>query len=162
MASEIVERNPEVGEMVLVGIKTRGEPLARRLQAEIYRLTGVEVPVGSVDISFYRDDLSLIGERPEVKGTYLPCDINGKLVVLVDDVLYTGRTVRAAIDELLDYGRPRAIRLCILLDRGHRELPISPDCVGKSLTTAASQFVEVRLREVDGVDEAFLLEKEEP
>jgi pyrimidine operon attenuation protein/uracil phosphoribosyltransferase len=161
IASEIVERETDIKELVLVGIKTRGAPLARRIKGIIEKMTGEDLPIGELDITFYRDDLSMIGEKPLVKGTFLPVNINGRVVLLVDDVLYTGRTVRAAIDELLDYGRPRGIRLCVLIDRGHRELPICPDFVGKTLSTENHEVIIVKLKEEDGIDEVVIGERED-
>jgi len=161
IASEIVEKESIIENLVLVGIKTRGVPLAYRIQEIIEKMTEIKLPLGELDITFYRDDLSMIGEKPLVKGTLLPVNINNKVILLIDDVLYTGRTVRAAIDELLDYGRPKSIRLCVLVDRGHRELPICPDFVGKILTTQDHEVIIVRLKEEDGIDEVIIGEKEE-
>ena len=158
LASEVIEREC-LDDLVLVGIKTRGVPLARRLASLISEKKGVELPVGELDITFYRDDLTLLAEAPIVKGTKIDFPISGKTVLLVDDVLYTGRTVRAAIDELLDYGRFKALRLLVLVDRGLRELPICPDFVGKRVETRPGEVVEVRLKEVDGEDKVVLLEK---
>jgi pyrimidine operon attenuation protein/uracil phosphoribosyltransferase len=159
LASEIVEGHPDLSSLALVGIQTRGGPLALRLSKMIGTLSGRTPPVGYVDISFYRDDLSMIGEAPQVKGTELPFDLNDKTVLLVDDVLYTGRTVRAAMDELMDYGRPRAIRLCILVDRGNRELPICADYVGKVFQSGLDETVDVKVREIDAADSVVVLDK---
>ncbi|MEM6794129.1 MAG: bifunctional pyr operon transcriptional regulator/uracil phosphoribosyltransferase PyrR [Acidobacteriota bacterium] len=159
MAVEILERQPRLEELTLVGIRTRGLPLAHRLAAEIHKIEGFEVPIGALDITFYRDDLSMIGPQPEVKGSELDGPIDGRVIVLCDDVLYTGRTVRAALDELKDYGRPRAVRLAVLVDRGHRELPIEADVVGRSLQTTRSEVVEVGFSDVDGSDFVHLLER---
>ena len=149
IAHEIVERNGGTAGLVLVGIRSRGVPLARRLAALIEEHEGASVPVGSLDITFYRDDLTKVAHAPIVKrGDALP-DVSGHTVVLVDDVLYTGRTVRAALDAITDQGRPRAVRLAVLVDRGHRELPIRPDHVGKNLPTASNELVHVRLAETD-------------
>jgi pyrimidine operon attenuation protein / uracil phosphoribosyltransferase len=151
ISHEILERNAsELDGLVLVGILTRGVPLARRISENIRLFEGLDVPVGSLDITLHRDDLS--GEEPEIKGTSVPFEIAGRTVVLVDDVLYTGRTARAAMDALLELGRPAAIRLAILVDRGHRELPIRADYVGKNVPTALNERVLVNLRETDGED----------
>lgn len=158
MAGQIVEQNAPLDQVMLVGIRTRGLPLAERLAAEIDRLEGAEVPIGAVDITLYRDDLSTIGPQPVVKGTHFPVPIDDRVVVLCDDVLYTGRTVRAALDELKDWGRPKAVRLAVLIDRGHRELPIQADVVGKELPTARRELVEVGFTTVDGEDYVHLHE----
>ena len=150
ISHEIVEKQAGTTGLVLVGIQRRGVPLARRIAASIQEHEGVDVPVGALDITFYRDDLSLVAQQPLVKGTDLPFDLNESTIVLVDDVLYTGRTIRAAMDALVDFGRPRAIRLAVLVDRGHRELPIRADYVGKNLPTKVAEDVQVRLAEVDG------------
>ena len=152
MSHEIVEKQAGTDGLVLIGIQRRGVPLARRIAAGIREHEGVEVPVGALDITFYRDDLSLIAQQPVVKGTELPVDLNGSTVVLVDDVLYTGRTIRAAMDALVDFGRPQAIRLAVLVDRGHRELPIRADHVGKNVPTSREEIVRVHLEETDGED----------
>lgn len=158
LAAEIAEReNPD--NLVLVGIKTRGFPIAKRIARELSENHAVEVPVGAVDITFYRDDLSTIAEIPQVKGSELPFEVEGKVVILCDDVLYTGRTARAALEELLDYGRYKAVRLCVIVDRGWRELPICPDYVGRKIDTLESEVVEVRLREVDGEDSVWICER---
>ena len=151
IAHEIVERNKGAGGLVVVGIHTRGVPLARRLAAKLGEIEGRGVPAGALDVAMYRDD---IGTRPPqaTHDTELPFDLAGRVVVLVDDVLYTGRTVRAALDALTDFGRPRAIQLAVLVDRGHRELPLRADYVGKNLPTAPDQAVRVRLAETDGSD----------
>lgn len=151
MAHEIVERNAGVDDVVLVGLRTRGVPLARRLAQRILEFEERQVPVGELDVTLYRDDL--IGRAPRTLGpTRVPVDVTGKRVVLVDDVLYTGRTVRAALDALIDLGRPRSVQLLVLVDRGHRELPIRPDYVGKNVPTARDEAVQVHLSEVDGDD----------
>jgi pyrimidine operon attenuation protein / uracil phosphoribosyltransferase len=152
IAHEILERNKGAQDLVLVGIANRGDDLARRLAAEIGRIEGTEVPVGVLDITFYRDDIGLRAEAPEVHETRIGFDVTGRTVVLVDDVLYTGRTVRAALDALVDFGRPRAIQLAVLVDRGHRELPIRADYVGKNIPTRADEQVRVLLEELDGLD----------
>jgi len=157
MAGEIVERNRGAGDLILVGIRTRGVPLAEALAAEIAHMEGHEVPLGTLDITLYRDDLSTIALQPLVKETHLPRSIDGCLVVLCDDVLYTGRTVRAALDHLVDYGRPRAVQLAVLIDRGHRELPIQADVVGKTVPTSRDETVEVSFTATDGVDQVRLL-----
>ena len=152
ISHEIVERQAGTEGLVLVGIQRRGVPLAGRIAVAITEHEGVTVPVGARDITFYRDDLSLIAQQPIVKGTAIPVDLNEKTVVLVDDVLYTGRTIRAAMDALVDFGRPRAIRLAVLVDRGHRELPIRADHVGKNVPTSRDELVKVHLAETDGED----------
>ncbi len=159
MAGEILEQCPKLEQVQLVGIRTRGIPLAERLAAEIEAMEGVRLDIGALDITFYRDDLSMIGPQPVVKGTELPKPVTDRIVVLCDDVLYTGRTVRAALDELADYGRPKAVRLAVLVDRGCRELPIQADVVGKAIPTARSELVEVGFKEVDGNDFVRLLER---
>jgi pyrimidine operon attenuation protein/uracil phosphoribosyltransferase len=158
IAHEILERNKGAKELVLVGIAARGDDLARRLAEEIGRIEGVDVPVGVLDITFYRDDIGWRQEAPEVHETRINFDITGTTIVLVDDVLYTGRTVRAAMDALVDFGRPRAVQLAVLVDRGHRELPIRADFVGKNLPTRSSDLVRVALEEVDGLDGVYVRE----
>ena len=155
IAHEIVEKNPGAQALAVVGIHTRGAVLARRLHAVVGELTGTEIPLGDLDISFYRDDIPGRdpGAQPVVHSSHLDFDLEGRTIVLVDDVLYTGRTVRAAIDALFDYGRPERVQLAVLADRGHRELPIRPDYVGKNLPTGHSERVFVRLEETDEVDE---------
>jgi pyrimidine operon attenuation protein/uracil phosphoribosyltransferase len=152
IAHEILERNRGAGDVVLVGIAARGDDLARRMAEELRGIEAVEVPVGVLDITFYRDDIGLRGEAPEVHQTLIPFDVSGKTVILVDDVLYTGRTIRAAMDALMDLGRPRAIQLAVLVDRGHRELPIRPDYVGKNVPTRADDQIRVLTNETDGQD----------
>ncbi|PTX51936.1 pyrimidine operon attenuation protein/uracil phosphoribosyltransferase [Melghirimyces profundicolus] len=156
IAHEILERNKGVENCVLVGIHTRGVYLARRLADRIRRIEGETVPVGELDITLYRDDLTEKTEQPEVRDSHLPVDIHGKIVVLVDDVLYTGRTVRAAMDALIDRGRPRMIQLAVLVDRGHRELPIRPDYVGKNVPTSKEEIVHVAVLEHDGKDRVHI------
>ena len=156
VSHEIVERQAGTEGLVLVGIQRRGVPLATRLAAAIAEHEGSTVPVGALDITFYRDDLSLIAQQPIVKGTSIPVDLNGKTVLLADDVLYTGRTIRAAMDALVDFGRPEAIRLAVLVDRGHRELPIRADHVGKNVPTSRDELVRVHLVETDGEDAVWI------
>jgi pyrimidine operon attenuation protein/uracil phosphoribosyltransferase len=152
ISHEIVEKQAGTDGLALVGIQRRGVPLAHRIAEAIAEHESVRVPVGALDITFYRDDLSLVAQQPVVKGTDLPFDLNGATVVLVDDVLYTGRTIRAAMDALVDFGRPQAIRLAVLIDRGHRELPIRADHVGKNVPTSREETVRVHLAETDGDD----------
>jgi pyrimidine operon attenuation protein/uracil phosphoribosyltransferase len=159
MAHEIVERHPDMRGTVLVGVRTRGVPLALRLARHVKRAFGRELPVGALDITLYRDDLTMIAPHPIMKGTEIPVSIDDRTVILVDDVLFTGRTVRAALDELVDFGRPSRIELAVLVDRGHRELPVRADYVGKALTTARDEIVQVQLSEEDGEDRVLLLEK---
>ncbi len=156
IAHEVLERNKGAGELVLVGIAARGDELARRLAREIRRIEGVRVPVGVLDITFYRDDIGMRAEAPEVHETRIDFDVTGRTVVLVDDVLYTGRTVRAAMDALVDFGRPRAVQLAVLVDRGHRELPIRADFVGKNVPTRRDEVVRVAVAEVDGEDAVYV------
>ena len=152
LSHEIVEKQAGTAGLMLIGIQRRGVPLARRIAAAILEHEGVDVPVGALDITFYRDDLSLVAQQPIVKGTELPSGIDGRTIILVDDVLYTGRTIRAAMDALVDFGRPQAIRLAVLVDRGHRELPIRADHVGKNVPTSREESVRVHLEETDGED----------
>jgi pyrimidine operon attenuation protein/uracil phosphoribosyltransferase len=150
VAHEIVEELGGTESLVLVGIQRRGVQLAETIRAEIRKFEGVEVPLGSLDITLYRDDLQQVAEQPVVHSTDLPFDVTGKVLVLVDDVLYTGRTVRAALDEITDFGRPRRILLAVLVDRGHREIPIRADFVGKNVPTSASQQIKVKVPDLDG------------
>jgi pyrimidine operon attenuation protein/uracil phosphoribosyltransferase len=159
MAGEILEQNHGASGLILVGIRTRGVPLAEALASEIGRVEGTEIPRGILDITLYRDDLSVIGPQPIVRPTSLQEPIDDRVVVLCDDVLFTGRTVRAALDALVDYGRPRAVRLAVLVDRGHRELPIQADFVGKSVETADDDVVKVAFEETDGRSEVMLLHR---
>jgi len=152
IAHEIVEANRGLRNLVLVGITRRGVPLAHRIAAAIEEFEGKDVPVGTLDITLYRDDLQLVAKQPILRKTELPFDVEGKVVVVVDDVLYTGRTIRAAMDEIIDFGRPRAIRLAVLIDRGHRELPIRADFVGKNVPTSGKEIINVQLVEEDGED----------
>jgi pyrimidine operon attenuation protein/uracil phosphoribosyltransferase len=157
LAHEIVEHNAGVHNLVLVGLRTRGIPLARRLHEKILEFEHEDVPLGELDVTLYRDDVHQRAPRA-LSPTSIPVDIEDKTVVLVDDVLYTGRTIRAALDALIDLGRPRAIQLVCLVDRGHRELPIRPDYVGKNVPTSRHEKVAVRLEEIDGVDEVVLIQ----
>ncbi len=159
LAHEIVEKNNGVSNLGLVGIMRRGVPLAQRLAKILGRIEKTEVPVGTLDITLYRDDLSTIGIRPEVKKSKMEFDIQDKDIVLVDDVLYTGRTARAALDALFDHGRPRRIQLCVLIDRGHRELPIEASFVGRKIQTTLNEIIEVRLQESDDADKVLLMEQ---
>jgi len=158
IAHEIVERNKGVDHLALVGIRTRGVPIARRVARTLKEITGDEVPTGALDITLYRDDLMrhAVAPQPVVRRTEIPFSIDDRKIILVDDVLYTGRTIRAALDALIDFGRPKAIQLICLVDRGHRELPIKADYVGKNLPTSLSESVQVKLQEIDGTDEVVL------
>jgi pyrimidine operon attenuation protein/uracil phosphoribosyltransferase len=167
MSHELIEGSDDLDDVALVGIQTRGVPLAARLRALVAERSGVEPPLGALDITFHRDDVHVRdggrppGRQPVVRATSIPFPLEGKTVVLVDDVLYTGRTIRAAIDALLDFGRPARVQLAVLVDRGHRELPIRPDYVGKNLPTARGERIQVELVEVDEVDAVLLLEESE-
>lgn len=156
IAHEIIEKNKGVENIILVGIRTRGVPLAQRIAREIENIENVKVPVGFLDITLYRDDLSTLDYNPVVHGTEIESDISGKVIVLVDDVLYTGRTIRAALDALIDMGRPKAIQLAVLIDRGHKELPIRADFVGKNVPTAQKEIIDVALNESDKTDEVII------
>jgi len=158
IAHEIVERNRGIGDLALVGIRERGVPLARRIAVELNRISNTDVPTGALDITLYRDDLmcQAVGPQPLVRSTDIPFDIDNRVILLVDDVLYTGRTIRAALDALIDFGRPRSIQLVVLIDRGHRELPIKADYVGKNVPTSRRESIQVRLQEVDGHDEVVI------
>src|ERR671923_368736 len=160
IAHEIVERNKGVEDLALVGVRTRGVPIARRIARALRDITGHAVPTGALDITLYRDDLMrhAVGPQPVVRRTEIQFSIDNQKILLVDDVLYTGRTTRAALDALIDYGRPRGIQLIVLVDRGHRELPIKADYVGKNLPTSPEESVQVRLQEIDDVDEVVLQE----
>jgi len=149
---EIIEQNKTTKNLILVGMRTRGVPLAKRLAANMEDLAGLQIPVGALDISLYRDDLSLLNQQPTVQRTDIPVNIDGKSVVLVDDVLYTGRSIRAAMDALIDLGRPRSIQLAVLVDRGHRELPIRADYVGRNIPSSRDEEIQVQLVETDGID----------
>jgi pyrimidine operon attenuation protein/uracil phosphoribosyltransferase len=156
IAHEILERNSGTDNLAVIGIQTRGACLARRIAEVIRGIEGVEVPVGVLDITLYRDDLQTIAEQPVVNESDIPFDVQGRTIVLVDDVLYTGRTVRAALDEIIDFGRPKAVHLAVVIDRGHRELPVRADYVGKNVPTSASEIVVVRVVEKDGADEVLI------
>ena len=158
IAHEILERNRGVDELALVGIRTRGVPIARRLARALKDINGDDVPTGALDITLYRDDLMRhpVGPQPVVRRTEIPFSIDDRKILLVDDVLYTGRTIRSALDALIDFGRPKAIQLVVLIDRGHRELPIKADYVGKNLPTSSRQSVQVRLLEIDAADEVVI------
>jgi pyrimidine operon attenuation protein / uracil phosphoribosyltransferase len=158
IAHEIVERNKGVEDLALVGIRTRGVHIARRLARILREITGQDIPTGSLDITLYRDDLMrhAVGPQPLVRRTEIPFSIDDRKILLVDDVLYTGRTTRAALDALIDFGRPKAIQLIVLVDRGHRELPIKADYVGKNVPTSRRESIQVRLQEVDGHDEVVI------
>ncbi|MBC7088253.1 MAG: bifunctional pyr operon transcriptional regulator/uracil phosphoribosyltransferase PyrR [Tissierellales bacterium] len=158
ISNEIIERNKGIKDIVLVGIKTRGVPLANRIGSIIEEIEGEKIPVYTVDIKFYRDDLNLIDINPKVLND-IKYDINDKIVILVDDVIYTGRTVRAALDALMDIGRPKKVQLAVLVDRGHRELPIRPDFIGKNVPTSSDEIVSVKLFEIDECDEVVIKER---
>lgn len=160
LALQIVERNSGTSDLLLVGIRRRGVPLAERLADKISQLEGQRPPTGQLDITLYRDDLSTVGPRPVVNKTEIPGDITNRAIVLVDDVLYTGRTIRAALDELVDFGRPRRVELAVLIDRGHRDLPIQADYVGKYLQTADAEIVKVMLTDYDEDEQVVVVEKE--
>ena len=160
IAHEILERNKGLENICLIGIQRRGVPLAERIAAKIAAIEGQQVPVGILDITFYRDDLSMLSEHPVINGTSMPFAIHNMKVVLVDDVLFTGRTTRAAIEALFDVGRPQCIQLAILIDRGHRELPIRADYIGKNVPTSSSEIVHVHIKEIDGDDCVILEDKE--
>ncbi len=159
MAHEIAERQKDLPGLALIGIRTRGVPLAVRLAARLADLVKQNFPVGTLDITLYRDDLSTVAPQPLLKKTEIDFDLNGRTVLLCDDVLYTGRTIRAALDGVIDLGRPRAIRLAVLIDRGHREFPIEANYVGKSVPTANREVIQVMFQETDGADEVWILER---
>jgi len=161
IAYEIMEKNKGIDDVVLVGIQRRGVPLARKIADKIQQQEGKPVPVGILDITFYRDDLSMLAEHPIVNTTELDFVITDKIIILVDDVLYTGRTVRAAIDAIIDLGRPRMIQLAVLIDRGHRELPIRADYVGKNVPTSKNEVIKVKVKELDGVNSVVIAQKTE-
>jgi pyrimidine operon attenuation protein/uracil phosphoribosyltransferase len=159
ISHEILERNREVENLVIIGIRYRGEFLARRIAENMKKISKRAVPLGILDITLYRDDLTEIAEQPVLKETIIDFDITGKKAVLVDDVLFTGRTIRCAMDQLVDFGRPAVIQLAVLVDRGHRELPIKADYVGKNVPTSANEVIEVRIKEADKVDEVVICER---
>jgi len=158
IAHEIIERNKGVDNVAVVGIRRRGGPLAQRLAARIQEIEGVNVPVGILDITLYRDDLTTLSSQPQVRRTEVDFDVSGMNVVLVDDVLYTGRTIRAALDALIDLGRPKSIQLAVLIDRGHRELPIKADFIGKNVPTSRQEVISVQVKEIDTKDEVVIQE----
>lgn len=162
LAHEILEKNKGAESIVIVGIRTRGEFIARRIARKIEEVEGVTLKIGSLDITLYRDDLLGKLEQPQLKGTDILFDINDRNVILIDDVLYTGRTIRAALDELIDLGRPKTIQLAVLVDRGHRQLPIRADYVGKNVPTSSSESIRVHIKEVDGEDAVLLMHPELP
>ena len=160
ISHEIVEHNDGLDNVAIIGIQKRGVPLATRIRKLLEEIEGVKVPMGILDITFYRDDLSMLSAHPVVNGTDIPFDVNGKKIILVDDVLYTGRTTRAAIENIFDMGRPANIQLAILIDRGHRQLPFRADYVGKNVPTALTEHIDVEVKEVDGQDRVILLKEE--
>lgn len=160
IAAEILEEHRDLGDTVLIGIRRRGVPLAEALQSKIEKQSGRTLPLGILDITFYRDDFSLVGSQPVVESSHLDFDVTDKKVLLVDDVLYTGRTTRAALESIIDYGRPRTVELVVLIDRGHRELPIQADYIGKYVETAENEVVEVRVSSVDGEEAVYLTTRE--
>ena len=159
ISHEILEKDKDTGGLAIIGIRNRGEFLAKRIASEIKKIDNIDIPLGAMDITLYRDDLTQVAEQPVVKETVLDFDINDKRIILVDDVLFTGRTIRCALSELIDFGRPRNIQLVALIDRGHRELPIRADYVGKNVPTALGEVIEVKLEETDGIDEVLLCQK---
>jgi pyrimidine operon attenuation protein/uracil phosphoribosyltransferase len=161
MAHEIIETNKGLENVVLVGIQRRGVFLAQMIREVLRQFEQTKVPTGELDITLYRDDLTLLHDHPVVHSTSMPLDITGKRIVLIDDVIYTGRTIRAALDALMDLGRPNIVQLAVLVDRGHRELPIAPNYVGKNVPTSREEVVEVRVKEIDGVNEVVICEREE-
>jgi pyrimidine operon attenuation protein/uracil phosphoribosyltransferase len=162
LSHQILEKTPNPTKLALVGIQTRGVPLAKRIKTIIRDIIRVDLPLGELDITLYRDDLTVIGPKPIVKKTIIDFDIYQKVIILIDDVLFTGRTIRAALDQIMDFGRPEKIRLLTLIDRGHRELPFRADFVGKNIPTARDPIVEVKLKEVDSQDKAVLRGKINP
>jgi len=164
IAHEIIERNKTVEHLILVGVHTRGVPLAKRLATNIERFEGIKIPVGALDIRPYRDDLASLNQQPVVHDSDIPTDIDGKSIVLVDDVLYTGRSIRAAMDALTDLGRPKSIQLAVLIDRGHREMPIRADYIGKNMPSSRHEEIQVHLEETDGIDRVAIINaaKERP
>lgn len=160
LAHEIIEKNNGINDLALVGIRRRGVPLAQRLGKIVQRIEGTAIPVGTLDISLYRDDLSTVGPKPIVQKSEVGCPVTDMNIVLIDDVLYTGRTTRAALDALVDHGRPRRVQLLVLIDRGHRELPIEAGFVGRTVQTTRNEIIEVKLQETDGMEKVLLVEKE--
>lgn len=158
ISHEILERNKGAENLVIIGIRARGDVFAKRIKDQIKMIESIDVPIGVLDITLYRDDFTSIDYMPVVGKTEIPFNVSGKIVVLVDDVLYTGRTVRAALDEIIDFGRPKEIQLAVLVDRGHRELPIRPDYIGKNVPTSDNELVDVKIKEVDGEDRVILRE----
>ncbi len=161
IAHEIAENNKGIDDLAIVGIRTRGALLAQRLAEKMRAIVKKDLPVGALDITLYRDDLTAVAEQPVVHKTEIDFDIHDKVIILVDDVLYTGRTVRCALDALIDFGRPKYIQLAVLVDRGHRELPIRADYAGKNIPTSQKETVQVKIKETDGIDEVVIAEKEE-
>ncbi|HET9402546.1 MAG TPA: bifunctional pyr operon transcriptional regulator/uracil phosphoribosyltransferase PyrR [Candidatus Acidoferrales bacterium] len=161
VAHEIVERSGGTSNLILIGIRRRGVPLSKRIAHAMREIDGVEVPVGTLDITLYRDDLSTVATQPVLQSSDIPVSTDGKDLILIDDVLYTGRTVRAAMNALFDLGRPRSVRLCVLIDRGHRELPIEASFIGRMVQTSDNEIIEVRLREVDNEERVMLVERVE-
>ncbi len=159
ISHEVLEKDKNTGGLAIIGIRNRGEFLARRIAGELKKIDNIDIPIGALDITLYRDDLTQVAEQPVVKETVIDFDINEKRIILVDDVLFTGRTIRCALSELIDFGRPQSIQLAVLIDRGHRELPIRADYVGKNVPTSLGEVVEVKLEEVDGVDEVLICQK---
>lgn len=159
IAHEILEKNKDTKDLAVVGIRNRGEFLAKRIAEQIKNIEHIDVPIGALDITLYRDDLTQVAEQPVVKETIIDFDINNKSIILVDDVLFTGRTIRCALSELIDFGRPKNIQLAVLIDRGHRELPIRADYVGKNVPTSVDEAIEVKLEEVDKIDEVLICQK---
>ncbi|HZS50035.1 MAG TPA: bifunctional pyr operon transcriptional regulator/uracil phosphoribosyltransferase PyrR [Bryobacterales bacterium] len=159
LAYEVVEKSPDLDKLVFIGVRRRGVPLAQRLSQKIQQIEKRSVPVGTLDINLYRDDLSTVAHQPVVSATEIPFSVTGKDIILVDDVLYTGRTTRASLDALFDKGRPSRVQLCVLIDRGHRELPIEARFVGKRVETTDSEIIEVKLQEVDGQERVLLVER---
>ena len=162
IAHEIIEKNKGIKSLGLVGIKRRGDFIARRIADRIQEDEGIKVPIGALDITLYRDDLQLVAETPIIEGTDIHFNVNKRLIILVDDVLFSGRTIRAAIEEILDFGRPKAIQLAVLIDRGHRELPIQADFVGKKVPTARNEIIDVHVKELDGKDNVVLHSRKKP
>ncbi len=159
LAHEVLERSRDIGQLAFIGIRRRGVPLAQRLAKKIESLEKCEIPVGILDINLYRDDLTTVGVKPVVSATEIPFSVQGKDIILMDDVLYTGRTIRGALDALFDHGRPARVQLLVLIDRGHRELPIEAQYTGRSVQTSATEIIEVKFQEVDGIEKVLLVEK---